>query len=304
MQWMRILVRDVLELAPPASIFAEQSALAEACLIFVDQFLGYEEKLTVIGMGKFGGNDITYGSDLDVLFLGENTKAAQNLMVAMGRPSAEGNISPLDARLRPDGEKGPLVCSLGTYASYYGGRAQLWELQALTRVRGICGPLQTEFEEMAQRLWREAGRRENLFAEINGMLERIRRERGGGSDFLQFKTGAGGIIEAEFLVQALQMRSGIWNPNWSDAATELARRGALSDSEAANLKTAYDFLRRCESVLRRREDKSVSTLPAGELEQRKVAHWLGNETRESFQKEYAAARETIHGIYLEKISAR
>jgi glutamate-ammonia-ligase adenylyltransferase len=118
------------------------------------------------------------------------------------------------------------------------------------------------------------------------------------------KTGTGGIIEAEFLVQALQMRAGIWNPNWSDAATELARRGALSDSEAANLKTAYDFLRRCESVLRRREDKSVSTLPAGELEQRKVAHWLGNETRESFQKEYAAARETIHGIYLEKISAR
>ena len=255
-------------------------------------------------MGKFGGNEITYGSDLDVLFLGENTKAAQNLMVAMGRPSAEGNISPLDARLRPDGEKGPLVCSLGTYESYYANRAQLWELQALTRARGICGPLQAEFEEMAQRLWRDAGQRENLFAEINGMLERIRRERGGGSDFLQFKTGTGGIIEAEFLVQALQMRAGIWNPNWTDAAAELARQGALSDSEAANLKTAYDLLRQCESVLRRREDKSVSILPSEELEQRKVAHWLGHETLEAFQKDYAGARETIHGIYLTKISAR
>ena len=304
MHWLRIVVRDVLELATPASIFAEQSALAEACLIFVDQLLGYEEKLTVIGMGKFGGNEITYGSDLDVLFVGENTKAAQNLMVVMGQPSAEGNISPLDARLRPDGEKGPLVCSLGTYESYYGSRAQLWELQALTRARGICGPLQVEFEEMAQRLWRDAGQRENLFAEIDGMLERIRRERGGGSDFLQFKAGAGGIIEAEFLVQALQMRAGIWNQNWTDAVAELARQGALSDSEAANLKTAYNLLRRCESVLRRREDKSVSTLPAGELEQRKVARWLDYETLESFQKEYASARETIHGIYLTQISAR
>ena len=77
--------------------------------------------------------------------------------------------------------------------------------------------------------------------------------------------------------------------------------GESSESEAANLKTAYDLLRRCESVLRRREDKSVSILPAEEVEQRKVARWLGSETFESFQKEYSAARETIHGIYLRHI---
>jgi glutamate-ammonia-ligase adenylyltransferase len=164
--------------------------------------------------------------------------------------------------------------------------------------------LQAEFEEMAQRLWRGAGQRENLFPEIDGMLERIRRERGGGSDFLQFKAGTGGLIEAEFLVQALQMRTGIWNQNWSDALAELVRQGALSDSEGASLKNAYAFLRRCESVLRRREDKSISTLPADELEQRKLAHWLDCETLESFQKDYSAARQTIHGIYLAKISAR
>ena len=303
-QWMRIVVRDVLELATSDSIFAEQSALAEACLISIEQLLDQKNILTVIGLGKFGGGEITYGSDLDVLFIGENAKTAQNLMVAMGQSSAEGNISPLDARLRPDGEKGPLVCSLGAYESYYGNRAQLWELQALTRARGVCGPLQAEFEEMAQRLWRGAGQRENLFPEINGMLERIRRERGGGSDFLQFKAGAGGIIEAEFLVQALQMRDGIWNQNWSDALAELVRQGALSDSEGASLKIAYDFLRRCESVLRRREDKSISTLPGDELEQRKLARWVDCETLESFQKEYSAARETIHGIYLAQISAR
>ncbi len=304
MQWMRIVVRDILELAASDSIFAEQSALAEACLIFVEQLLDQKDQLTVIGLGKFGGGEITYGSDLDVLFVGENTKAAQNLMVAMGQPSAEGSISPLDARLRPDGEKGPLVCSLGTCESYYESRAQLWELQALTRARGICGPLRGTFEEMAQRFWRRAGQQENVFAEINGMLERVRRERGSGPDLLEFKTGTGGIIEAEFLVQALQMKNAIWSPNWAAAVRELTREGVLPDSDGTNLKTAYGLLRRCESVLRRREDKSVSTLPADESEQRKVAHWLGYENREAFEKEYAAARETIREIYLAQISAR
>ncbi len=303
-QWMRIVVRDVLELATSDSIFAEQSALAEACLISIEQLLDQKNILTVIGLGKFGGGEITYGSDLDVLFIGENAKTAQNLMVAMGQPSAEGNISPLDARLRPDGEKGPLVCSLGTYESYYENRAQLWELQALTRARGICGPSQDAFVEMAQRFWRRAGQREDLFIEINSMLERIRRERGTGADLLEFKTGTGGTIEAEFLVQALQMRNAIWNPHWIDAVGELTQEGALSESDAARLTRAYSLLRRCESVLRRREDKSVSVLPADESEQHKVAHWLDYRDREVFQKEYVAARETIHDIYSARISAR
>ena len=72
--------------------------------------------------------------------------------------------------------------------------------------RPITGPLQNEFMETAQRHWRTAGQRTDLFQQIDNMLERIRRERGSGHDFLDFKTGAGGIIEAEFLVHALQMK--------------------------------------------------------------------------------------------------
>src|SRR6266700_2753746 len=273
-QLLRIILREVLGLASPAATFAELSDVAQACLLFTVRLRG-SEQLTIVALGKFGGREISYGADLDVLFVGDDIRAAQNLVIAMAQPSGEGNIWVLDARLRAEGEKGPLVCSLETYQPYYASRAQPWELQALTRARAVTGPLQNEFIEIAKRAWREAGRHVDLCMRIDSMLERIRRERGSGSDFLDFKTGTGGIIEGEFLVQALQMRENIWEPNWEHAVDQLHERGCLSDSDVANLKNAYAFLRRCESVLRRYENRSVSALPSDPSEQRKFAVRLG-----------------------------
>jgi glutamate-ammonia-ligase adenylyltransferase len=299
-QLLRIVLRDALGLAKPGAIFAELSDLAEACLLFVGKLLG-REQLTIIALGKFGGREISYGADLDVLFVGDDIRAAQNLVVTMAQPTAEGNIWVLDARLRPEGEKGPLVCSLETYQSYYAGRAQPWELQALTRARAITGPLQSEFIEMAKHAWCGAGQHVDLRARIDNMLERIRRDRGSGSDFLDFKTGAGGIIEAEFLVQALQMRENIWEPNWERAVDRLRASRCLGDSEVVTLKEAYAFLRRCESVLRRFENRAVSALPSGPDEQRKLAIRLGNEEFDVFRERYVDARETIHALYERRV---
>src|SRR5438552_14389874 len=243
-QLLRIILREVLGLASPAATFAELSDLAEACLLFTAK-LFRSEQLTIIAFGKFGGREISYGAELDVVFVGDDTRAAQNLMIAMAQPTAEGNIWALDARLRPEGEKGPLVCSLETYQSYFTNRAQPWELQALTRARAISGPLQNEFMEIARRAWRLAGQESDLLIRIDSMLERIRRERGSGSDFLDLKTGSGGIIEAEFLVQALQMRENIWEQNWERAIDVLHEHGHVADSDLAKLKKAYALLRHC-----------------------------------------------------------
>ncbi len=299
-QLLRIVLRDALGLAKPGAIFTELSDLAEACLLFVGKLLG-REQLTIIALGKFGGREISYGADLDVLFVGDDIRAAQNLVVTMAQPTAEGNIWVLDARLRPEGEKGPLVCSLETCQSYYAGRAQPWELQALTRARAVTGPLQSEFIETAKHAWRDAGQHVDLRARIDNMLERIRRDRGSGSDFLDFKTGAGGIIEAEFLVQALQMRENIWEPNWERAVDRLRESGCLGDSEVVTLKEAYAFLRRCESVLRRFENRGVSALPSGPGEQRKLAIRLGYEEFDVFRERYVDARETIHALYERRV---
>ena len=268
----------------------------KSCLLFANKLLGSED-LTIIALGKFGGREISYGADLDVLFVGDDARAAQSLVAATAQPSAEGNLPALDARLRPDGEKGPLVCSLVAYERYYEQRAQLWEIHALTRARAVTGPLQEEFMSMAQRSWKKTGERADLFQQIDSMLERIRRDRGSGNDFLDFKTGTGGIIEAEFLVHALQMKAGIWEPNWTRALEKLRECGVLGTDETSKARRAYEFMRSFESVLRRWENKSVSTLPADPVEQRKFAIRLGVDSFDSFRKECVDAREAIHTLY-------
>lgn len=297
-QRLRILIRDVLQIADLQALQAEHSALAEAALSFVHSLVVGEDDLTVIALGKFGGSDLSYGGDLDIVFVGENVRAAQDLAVEMSRSTAEGAIAPLDVRLRPDGEKGPLTCSLETFQAYYETRAQLWELQALTRARPICGPRGAAFVEVAQRAWRLAGQRTDLFAQIDAMRERIRRDRGTGVEILDFKTGLGGIVEAEFLLQALQMRAGVWNPQFKAALDALRERAIVSAEEAAALQQAYEFLRLVESVLRRMEYKSVSHLPPDEDQQRKVARRVGADDLASFGDRYREAREVIHAIYL------
>ena len=298
MQSLRILVRDVLGAANLATLQREHTALAEACLIFVQKFLAPQDDLTVIAMGKFGGRELSYGADLDVLFVGENTRAAQEMMVEMARSTPEGSIFSLDARLRPDGEKGPITCALAAYRSYYETRAQPWELQALTRARPICGREGTEFLEMAQGVWSKAGERKDLLGQVDSMRERIRRDRGSGSEGLDFKTGLGGMIEAEFFVQALQMRLRVWSPEFSSAVDDLRQLGIMSVEDGNLLKSSYEFLRRCESVLRRWEYKSVSTLPVSEGEQLKLAARLEAKNIGVFGEQYRNARETIHRIYL------
>lgn len=296
-QLLRILVRDVLRVADPATLRREHSALAEACLLLVHSLIAPDGDLTIVALGKFGGRDLSYGADLDVVFVGEKTRAAQELVVEMAKSTAEGTISPLDVRLRPDGEKGTLTAPLSACETYYYTRAQLWELQALTRARPLCGSLGPDYLQLAQRAWRAAGEREDLFVQIDAMRERIRRERGSGSDILDFKTGLGGMVEAEFLVQALQMRAAAWAPQFNAAVEELKRLQALTAQEAAALESSYEILRRCEAILRRWENKPVSALPTAEREQRRLAKRLGAKNLDAFGEQYRGARETIHAIY-------
>jgi len=303
-QHLRIFLRDVLKLSDLASLLAEQSALAEACLVFVNRLRGSESDLTVIALGKFGGNEIAYGADLDVVFVGDDVRAAQHLTVAMAQRTSEGSIWTLDARLRPDGEKGILTSSLTAYEAYYQTRAQLWEIQALTRARPVAGPLQAGFMELAQRVWRAVGQRDDLYSQIDNMLQRIRRDRRSASDELDFKTGTGGIIEAEFLVQALQMRAGVWSPGMANALEALAEKGIVARTDADALQQNYAHLRSIESILRRWENKSVSSLPSDEAGQRKLAVWTGAENLDAFAQRYRETRINIHMLYLRYLSVQ
>jgi glutamate-ammonia-ligase adenylyltransferase len=246
-------------------------------------------------MGKFGGRELAYASDLDLMFVGDDFRAAQNLITALSIPSPEGVIATIDARLRPEGEKGPLVSSIEAFEAYYRDRAQFWEIQALTRARPVTGPDQESFRAIAHAAWSVAGRDPDLFQKIDAMLHRIRSERGSGNDALDFKTGVGGIVEAEFLVQALQMRNDVRETSVQLAISKLV--GIISPEDVDLLGRQYEFLRRLETILRRRRNTSVSSLPADPAEQRKLAIGMELKDRETWQERCERARADIHGIY-------
>jgi len=220
----------------------------------------------------------------------------------MTQASPEGTIASVDARLRPDGEKGPLVAPLRAYESYYRDRAHLWEIHALTRARPISGPLCDSYIAIAQDIWRTV-KQPDLFAKIDNMLDRIQRERGSGNDFLDFKTGIGGMIEAEFLVQALQMRTGIWESNWEKALSALQKQEVVTDADSAKLIRSYRLLRRIETALRRFENKNVSVLPSVADERQKLVKRLDYREVDLFEKDYLAAREIIHDLYQRRVKA-
>jgi glutamate-ammonia-ligase adenylyltransferase len=293
-QWVRITIRDIMALSDLRTLFREHTALAEACLLAANYIVGAHD-LTIVAMGKFGGRELTYGSDLDIMFVGEDYRGGQNLLSALSTPSGHGVIASVDVRLRPEGEKGPLVASLQAFETYYRDRAQLWEIQALTRARPIAGPHQASFRAIAHAAWAIVGRDMTLFQKIDAMLQRIRRDRGSGSDALDFKTGTGGIVEAEFLVQGLQMHYDIRESSTTRAIEKLV--GAISRVDAEALTRAYEFLRRCESALRRWQNKSVSSLPQNSADQRKLAIRMGFKNEEGWRVEYEQAREHVHTIY-------
>jgi len=293
-QLLRTIMRDVLGLCPLPNLWQEITDLAEACLLAAAAIVG-AKNLTIIAMGKFGGRELTYASDLDLMFVGDDFRAAQHLITVLSIPSPEGVIASIDARLRPEGEKGPLVGSLEAFEAYYRDRAQFWEIQALTRARPVAGPNQETFRAIAHAAWSIAGRDPDLFGKIDAMVQRVRAERGSGNDALDFKTGLGGIVEAEFLVQALQMRHDVRETSVRLAIAKLAN--IISPEDADLLGRGYEFLRRLETVLRRWRNTSASSLPPDPVEQRKLAIRMGFKDREGWQQGCERARADIHAIY-------
>jgi glutamate-ammonia-ligase adenylyltransferase len=287
-QQLRIGLRDLLGFADLQDVWFECSALAEACLLFTARQLGSEEKLTIIALGKFGGRELGYGADLDLLLIGPDAGAAADLSRAMNESSSEGRAFSVDVRLRPEGLSGQLAVSLREWQDYFDrGRGHLWEVQALTKARPLSGAEQETWLAAAQEIWREHGRRADLHERIREMLQRIAAHRGG-DPLLDIKTGQGGLMALEFYVQARQMELGMWEPHTLSALEQVAppeRREPLTDS--------YLFLRKIETVLRRMDDTPVSRVPADELGQKRLAIRCGLSSRAELIERIRAARETI-----------
>ncbi len=243
------------------------SRVAEAVLSVCLSQIGGAGSLAVIGLGKLGGREITFGSDIDLIFVtrGEvatqETKAAEKLLSMLTSYTKEGVAYRVDTRLRPEGSKGPLVSSVAAFRQYYGSAAQYWELQALLRARPLAGDPGTRslFMSMAQDTLLARGQ-DVRASDIRHMRLRIQQELSREREGYDIKLGSGGLEELEFTIQFLQLRncsvirgaSAVLVQDTMKAINRLARAGVIAASEAVQFADAYLFFRTLESFMRLR----------------------------------------------------
>ncbi len=229
----------------------------------------------VIAMGRWGGRELTVGSDLDLVFVStkpSNARWAENIIRALGEYTPRGIAYSIDTRLRPDGTKGVLCKDLAGYRDYYLGPAGEWEVQALLRARPVAGDceLAQGFMQMARQAI--LNRAQNITkAAIDAMRGRIIKELADERMGLDIKYGPGGLGEIEFLVQWLQLHNAPEAPslivqNTDAAIRRLARHGSLSRRSAVTLRLAHNHMMALltlmrlggETVLERTADMTAS----------------------------------------------
>jgi glutamate-ammonia-ligase adenylyltransferase len=309
---LRIAIHDIAGTIPLAAVAAQLSDLAEVSLARALELALAEaaekgrlprEPLCIIAMGKLGGRELGYHSDLDLVFLyrdppdgerhADHARLVQRLLSFLQMPLREGTLYKIDTRLRPSGNQGALVTSASGFARYHTGggdglapvRSQLWERQALLRARFVAGDAAL-FAEVQERVLLPSvyGKPDDpraLAAEIRRMRERIEAEIGKESTRgPNPKAGRGGLIDVEFAAQFLQLshgyaEPGIRTPSTPEALDALRRAGLLREAHYQALARGYEFLRRLELRLRIVHDYSIDHLPQG-LALQQLARRVGN----------------------------
>jgi glutamate-ammonia-ligase adenylyltransferase len=241
-------------------LFRALSKTAEAVLSVAAASLA--PNLTVIALGKLGGREITFKSDLDVIFVTrdgpspDDIRSAENLLKLLMSYTKDGAAYHMDTRLRPEGNKGPLVVSREGLSEYYINNAHPWELQALLKARVITSDSEWIgwFRSMRSMALRR-GIGEVSPEDMKRMRERMEKEISKGSAESDLKFGSGGIVELEFSIQYLQLmcrtcRSGVFVQGTPEAVRALCKAGALNAADAEMLTEIYILFRTVETLLR------------------------------------------------------
>ena len=268
--------------------------------------------------------------------MSRSQKLAAGVIEMLSSPTELGIAFVTDARLRPDGEKGLLINTLAAHEEYYRARAQLWEIQALTRARAVAGDekVGAAFQKLAAELTdfrmtdgggiappfplplegkapKHPARRlpscvrPGWAMQIARMRERIEHERTpAGQDALAFKTGKGGLMDIEFIAQAMCLAHGWQEPNTLRALQRMRDTGVPPRSEAEKWIESYRLLRRVESILRRWSFEGEAVLPEDAAAFYRVSVRCGFESAEAFRGAVAAWRRNIREGYQKVFGVR
>ncbi len=295
---------------------------------------GHEAAFAIIGMGKLGGMELNYHSDVDIIFVYEGngetrpapgadphrfrlqtnqeyfSRLAQRIISVLTLSTREGFVYQIDTRLRPSGNQGPLVTSMPAFRAYHESSARMWERQALTKSRVVTGP--ERFVEPLSALLKEMtygsplgpGLKEEIYRLRNRMEVEIARED---RRRYNIKTGRGGMVDVEFIVQYLQLLHGGKRPdlrltNTLDALDALQQEKLLSKGDYDVLKEGYRFLRKVENRLRLVHDQSVNELSGDPDYLTRLARRLGypegpKKPASAFLEDYRSITEEIRRVY-------
>ena len=345
-EYLRIGARDLTPGVEVEETVRELTALAEASLESAYRFSRIEvEKLygtlplpganepnrfVILGMGKLGGGELNFSSDIDVIFLYESdegetcggikgkkspreffAEVGTRIIQAMGQVTEEGFVFRIDLRLRPLGANGPLVQSVDSAMLYYESWGQCWERAALIKARPVTGARDLgnaflkEVEPFVYRRYLDY----TTVDELRHMKARIENELLGVDDKERnVKLGIGGIREVEFFTQALQLVNGGYEPALRTPATlpalaELAKREFISKKDRDVLTGAYRFLRQVEHKVQIVQEAHAHSIPAGKDEEQALARRLGYRRkggrgeREQFCRDYRRQTKTVRSIF-------
>lgn len=275
----------------------------------------------ILAMGKLGGMEMTYLSDLDVIFIYDPpsesmgrfsthewfTRLANRIISILSVPTSEGAVFAIDTRLRPSGNKGPLVSSLSSFREYHRTTSKLWEKQALIKARPVTGP--AELQEDVTRIVRECIVGTELtdddVAEMDRLRGRMQTELAQEDELhVDLKTGHGGLVDVEFFVQGNILRHVKRHPkilchNTLEAIAALYRSGILDEEFYSTLDFGYRFLSNLEDRLRIMEHRSVNRMPLQGEKLRGLARRLGygDDGEEGLLEDYFRITASIRRMY-------
>ena len=344
---LRIGLRDLLKAANVETTTLELSNLAEAALQHCYE-IGRDEimqpkfgtplneegtapcRFAIIGMGKLGGYELNFSSDIDLIFVYSDdaqtdtgndnseyfSRLCEFIIKAMSEITPDGYVFRVDIRLRPESSAGVIIRSMESYESYYEGWGDLWERQALIKARTVAGDMAfgDEFIRMIQpfvyQRYLDGVTLSEIKADIRRTKARIEERLVGEGANLEkhVKLGPGAIRDIEFTVQCLQMihgakRKSLCSHNTLETLAALKANKLLTTEDADALTAAYRFLRTVENAIQIEGDQQRYSIPEKETEERELARRVGyqdtaeTDALEAFWKDYRAHTEQVRAIF-------
>jgi glutamate-ammonia-ligase adenylyltransferase len=312
-QLLTLAARDLSGAVEVDDVAGELADLAEATLATALDIARREHptdsRLAVIGLGKTGGRELNYVSDVDVIFVAEPadngaTALAAAMMRVCSDTTAEGTIWPVDAGLRPEGKSGPLVRTLASHQAYYERWAKTWEFQALLKARPVAGDMglaRDYIDTVMPMVW-NAAQRDGFVADVQAMRRRVLDHVPAADVDREVKLGPGGLRDVEFAVQLLQLVHGrsdaeLRSPTTLLALDALAAGGYVARDDAHRLADAYRFLRTVEHRLQLVQLRRTHLLPTDAGELRRLARAMGFRDVDSWRRDYDGHTREVRRLH-------